>query len=293
MIDNILVATDFSTRSDRALRRASLIAKATGARMTLANVIDGDRPAALIDADRTAATALLADTAATIHADGIDSDWVVTVDDVHVGILQAADDASADLIVIGPHRRRMRDVFVGTTAERVTRLTTRPLLVAVETPGPYHRKTLLALDFDEASEAAGRRALEMGIFDRTEVVIMHAFDAPAESMMKRSMQPSGDVSAYVDSERSMANEKLQALLSHLGLPPTCRTVVSIKGSPARTILDLARDIDSDLIVVGTNQRKGFERALVGSVTADVIRDAQRDVLIIPVDTPADEADQSG
>ena len=54
---------------------------------------------------------------------------------------------------------------------------------------------------------------------------------------------------------------------------------------ARTILEVAREVGSDLIVLGASQRKGIERALIGSVTADVIRDAHRDVLIIPVNAP--------
>jgi nucleotide-binding universal stress UspA family protein len=37
-MDRILVATDFSTRSDRALRRATLIARRTGAALTLLHV---------------------------------------------------------------------------------------------------------------------------------------------------------------------------------------------------------------------------------------------------------------
>lgn len=283
-MDRILVATDFSTRSDRALRRASLIASRVGAKLTLAHIIDSDRAEALIEAERTAVSAVLADTASILrNNDGVDADWRIEVDDVHAGVLTAADEVSADLIVIGPHRSRLREIFVGTTAERVTRLSTRPLLVAVETPSAHHRKTLLALDFDEASEAAARAALAMGIFDRTQVVVMHAFDAPAQGMMKRSMLPPGQVSTYVDEKRDTAGEQLQSLLGCLGLPRTGQNVVSMKGSPARTILDLAKEIDSDLIVLGTNQRKGFERALVGSVTADVIRGAHRDVLIIPVD----------
>ena len=289
-MDRILVATDFSTRSDRALRRASLIAKRVGAKMTLAHVVDADRPEALIRSDQDAASTILAESASTIRNDGIDTDWIVEIDDVHAGILLAADKTSADLIVIGPHRSRLRDIFVGTTAERVTRLSTRPLLVAVEAPRAHHRRTLLALDFDKASEAAGRKALAMGIFDRTEVVVMHAFAAPAEGMMKRAMLPSADVSRYVEAERETAGEALRTLLARLGLPPACRTVVSMKGSPARTILERAVETDSDLIVLGTNQRKGFERALVGSVTADVIRDAHRDVLIIPVDEAERGAD---
>ena len=75
------------------------------------------------------------------------------------------------------------------------------------------------------------------------------------------------------------------MLKEIGLPPTCQTVVSTKGSPARTILEVGRDVGADLIVLGTSQRKGFERILVGSVTANVIREAHRDILIIPVGDP--------
>jgi nucleotide-binding universal stress UspA family protein len=220
-MDRILVATDFSTRSDRALRRASLIASRVGAKLTLVHAIDADWPQTLIEADRAAASTVMADIAAKLGDEGHDVDWIVKVDDVHAGILAAADEIAADLIVIGPHRSRLRDIFVGTTAERVTGLSTRPLLVAVGTPADHHRKTLLALDFDAASEAAGRKALEMGIFERTEVVVMHAFDAPAEGMLKRSLHPSGDVARYVATEGDAAHEKLRTLIAHLGLPD-CR-----------------------------------------------------------------------
>lgn len=280
----ILVATDFSVRSDRALRRATLLARKLGARLTLAHVVDVDRPQSLIAADRTAASEMLGSLTQTLQeVDGIEADWLVQVDDVHAGILAAADEKSADLIVIGPHRSRLSDVFVGTTAERVVRRSIRPLLVAIEVPSAHHRSTLLALDFDEASKFAARKALAMGVFDHTEVVVMHAFDAPAEQMMKRALEPSVEVAEYVKAEGKSASKELKKLLAELDLPPTSRTVASIKGSPARTILEAAQQAGTDLIVLGTNQRKGFTRALIGSVTADVIRDAHRDVLIIPVD----------
>ena len=94
------------------------------------------------------------------------------------------------------------------------------------------------------------------------------------------------IDQYVAAEGEQAAAKLRTLLDDLGLPPTCQTVVSMQGSPARTILESAQNVGTDLIVMGTNQRKGFERALIGSVTADVIRDAHRDILIIPVDEGA-------
>ncbi len=285
-METILVATDFSARSDRALLRASLIARKTGASLVLAHAVDADQPDRLIEADRAAASDLLAEAAATLrNDDGIDADWLVTMADVHEGVLAAADEASADLIVIGPHRSRLKDVFVGTTAERLVRRSTRPLLIAVETPSAHHRTTLLALDFDEASKSAGREALAMGVFDHTEVVVMHAFDSPGEGLMRRSLEQSADVDRYIEDEGDEAAGNLRDLLSELGLPASCQTVVSMKGTPASAILESARKVDADMIVLGTNQRKGFERALIGSVTEAVIRDARRDVLIIPVNEP--------
>jgi nucleotide-binding universal stress UspA family protein len=282
-MQRILVATDFSTRSDRALRRASLVARKVGAELTLAHVVDVDLPESVLRANKSVASAVLADSASMLQDElSIRTDWLITIDDVHTGIIAAADAISADLIVIGPHRSRFRDVFVGTTAERVVRQSMRPLLIAVDTPSAHHRNTLLALDFDDSSKVAARAALDMGIFDHTAVVVMHAFDAVGEGMMRRSMQSGETIQDYVDGEAIVAAERLRSLVQELDLPPSSQTVASMKGTPARTILESAREVGSDLIVLGASQKKGFERALVGSVTADVIRDAHRDILIIPV-----------
>ena len=179
----ILVATDFSVRSDRALRRASLIASKLDGRLTLAHIVEVDQPTTLIEANSAAAASRLEELARKCRdVDGIETDWLIHSDDVYTGILATAETATADLIVMGPHRARMTDVFVGTTVERVVRRSVRPLLVAVDAPTAHHRGTLLALDFDEASRFAARKALTMGVFDHTSVIVMHAFDAPAAGM---------------------------------------------------------------------------------------------------------------
>ncbi len=285
-MDRILVATDFSTRSDRALRRATLIARQVGASLRLVHVVDADQAARLIVTERAESLAVLEELARTLRTiDGVDAEPLVEVDDVNEGILAAAEKVQAELIILGPHRSRLRDVFVGTTVERVVRRTRFPLLVAVQAPSASYERTLLALDFDEASKSAGRSALAMGIFEHTEVIVMHAFDAPAEGMMRRSLDTTEAVDGYVAGERDRAADGLHGLVAELGLPPSDRRVIAMTGTPGRTILDCARREDAHLIVLGTNQRKGFERMLIGSVTEDVIRDAHRDVLIIPVDEP--------
>lgn len=261
-----------------------MVARQVGASLTLLHIIDADQPARLVDADRAEAAALLRETAETLRTgDGIDAQAMVEVDDVHSGILDAAEKVGAELIVLGPHRRRLRDIFIGTTVERVVRRSRLPLLVAAQPPTAPYDRTILALDFDEASKSAARAALAMGIFEHTEVIVMHAFDAPAERMLRRSLDVADAVDDHVEGERRLAAESLKELVGELGLPPTHHRVAAMIGTPARSIHECALNEDAHLIVLGTNQRKGFERLLIGSVTEDVIRDQHRDVLIVPID----------
>lgn len=284
MVERILVATDFSTRSDRLLLRAKLIAHKTGAKLTLAHVVDDDQPDRLLAPAVTEANSLLREIAATLsNQDSIAAEPLVKAAEVSAGILSAAEEAAADLIMVGSPRNRALGTFPGRTVERVVHSTTTPLLIAVAPPvGPYGG-SLLAMDFDEASKAAARAALALGIFDHMQVTVMHAVDAPAEGMLQRSMVGSDEVASYRAAERQAADARLAEHLADLDLPSTSSRAVAMIGSPARTILETARAEKAALVILGTSQRKGFARVLIGSVAADVIRESERDLLIVPVD----------
>ncbi len=58
----------------------------------------------------------------------------------------------------------------------------------------------------------------------------------------------------------------------------------IRGQTAEAILQEAEKVEADLIVVGSHQRRGLARALLGSVSSTVLRSAQRPVLVIPPDS---------
>ena len=283
-LSHILVATDFSTRSDRALRRATLIAKRLKSSLLLVHVVEADQPHRMIEAERSEALRVLEETVRTsCEADGVSADCRVVVDDVFSGILSAAEEFGADLIVLGPHRSRFRDVFIGTTVERVVRRSRLPLLVAIQPPSARYERTLLAVDFDEASKAAARGALRMGIFDRSAVTIMHGFDAVAVGMMQRSVEKPGAIEDYVTGERAAAERRLRDFSEELGLPPTHRSAVAIKGNAARSIIESAHDERADLVVLGTSRKSGVKRLLIGSVAEQVLRDAERDILVFPAD----------
>jgi nucleotide-binding universal stress UspA family protein len=76
---------------------------------------------------------------------------------------------------------------------------------------------------------------------------------------------------------------LEDVAAGLALPQTAVAVVS--GPPAAGILGEARDRTADLIVMATHGRSGLGRWLYGSVADDVLRHADRPVLLVPATAP--------
>jgi nucleotide-binding universal stress UspA family protein len=60
---------------------------------------------------------------------------------------------------------------------------------------------------------------------------------------------------------------------------TAKTTL-LDGPPAATILEFARKISADLIVIGSHGRKGLSRMMLGSVAESVMRDAPCPVLVV-------------
>src|ERR1051325_2636331 len=97
----MLAATDFATRSQRALRRAGLLARDTRAELTLVHVVDDDQPHTLIEMERREAERILAEQIGAIgdFRDVHGPPPVATVDPFDA-ILRAAADLNSDLIIM-------------------------------------------------------------------------------------------------------------------------------------------------------------------------------------------------
>ncbi|WP_461463338.1 universal stress protein [Methanobrevibacter sp.] len=53
-----------------------------------------------------------------------------------------------------------------------------------------------------------------------------------------------------------------------------------EGSPAAVLLDVAEEENVDLIVIGSSGKSGFDRFLMGSVAAKVVKSAKCSVLVV-------------
>jgi len=279
----IVVATDFSERSDRAIRRAKLLAREFDSMLHLVHVVDDDQPQLIVKAEQDASTKLLEELTHTlVELDAVKCDFRVVLGKPFFGITQAARELSADLIVIGPHRRQLlRNILVGTTAERTIRTADRPVLMANGVPtGPY-RQAVVATDLSSYSETTIRLAKSLGLFDRLNVSLLHVFSTPGTGLMTRASLIEVEKESYIAGEKSRAKKEVTAFIGRINFDEMSTILKPATNNIAETICETAKELPAELIVIGTCCRSVIARALIGSVTEGVLRDSDRDVLAIP------------
>jgi len=183
----------------------------------------------------------------------------------------------AELIVLGIHRHKTRELFQGTTAERVVRYGTLPVLVVKDAPRASYRRILLAADHSEHSHAA--MALAARIAPKGEIYLLHAAHRPFTAFLGRETQ-----NQLIRGERARISseiEKLtQNLSSELGAAAPRFEILLKEGDVRRVIRDQVAALKPDLVAVGTHGRSGLAHAIIGSVAEDLLVDAPVDVLAV-------------
>lgn len=279
----ILAATDFSTRSNRALRQAGLLAQSDKAKLYIVHVVDDDQPDELIRIEKSEAERVLQEQVNSMpELRGTECVPMVITGDPFDGILRQADAIQPELIVMGAHRKQLlRDIFVGTTIERVVRKGTFPvLMVNFEAQRKYER-VIATTDMSDASAGALRVALATGLIASKGATLLHAFHALARGKLFVAGADQASINSYVASERQLAMNDLQIFLrknDFQGVPWSMRIE---EGSPMEVISRAVSEIRPDLIIMGTKGRSAFVKALVGSVTEEVLRSLNVDILVVP------------
>jgi nucleotide-binding universal stress UspA family protein len=278
----IVAATDFSTRSNRAVRQAGLLAHPAGAHLHVVHVVDDDQPDDLIRMERREAERLLAEQLGSMpELQGVKVHPKVITGDPFDGILRAAADAGANLVVMGSHRKQLLlDIFVGTTIERVIRKGAFPVLMVNNEAQRKYDNVVVPVALSDASAHALRVAQSTGLIAGERATLLYAFVALARGKMFMAGYDKNRIDSYVASERRLANEELSAYLSanNLGTRWSLRLE---EGTPMEIISRAVSDMRPDLLVMGTHGRSAVIKALIGSVTEEALRSLSVDILAVP------------
>jgi len=194
-------------------------------------------------------------------------------------IVLYAEEAAADLIVMGTHGRTGLDrLTLGSTAERVLRQAPCPVLTVGPDAAPHGEGPVLApLAFDSASdlvlETAGALAEDAGV----PLVAVHAIEASTLPLPYTVTLPPVDPGELI--------ERVEATLGRWTATAAERVPVTIDarvGTPAAEVVEAARDHGAGLVVQASHGRRGLSRWLLGSVAEGVVRHAPCPVLTLRV-----------
>ncbi|KIT16116.1 universal stress protein [Jannaschia aquimarina] len=268
-MDRILVATDLSARSDRALARGIALARSTGAELNVVSVVDDDLPAELILAHEEKAEEVLK---ARLEKEGVEARLHVENGHPVQMVPGLARAIGADLLVVGGHRGRgWEDWISEPNLTRILRAIECDALVALQPPEVEWTRIVLGWDGSPVCRAA--IGLARALAPEAELIPARAVAPPSAAAM-------GAAIAVVEENRIATDEAEESLraVSETLEGPVGKPQVRV-GGPAWVLDRVAQDVGATAIAVGRHARGGLARLLLGHTALALAMSTQRDLLI--------------
>ena len=297
---NILFPTDFTPHARAALKYAAAFARNGGGRIVLFSVQSGKVPENLLTLPerifeeqdnkwllqvRSQVKELLADPL----VDGIEVEPVIVEGDPAPEIARAVRDFEIDLVTVVTHGRKgWTRALWGSTAEEIIAEAPCPVLTIrppqhdfVEHRGSHSElhinRVLLSTNFKPSSAAATQVARKLAQLTGAE---LHAVYVIGDYFEQISMVfPEGGLTA-LSRMRTYVRERMAQLARDEGDGAVTHIA---EGRPYEEIVNLAAQMDADLIVIGTNIHASLfgGAPVLGSEIERVVRNAPCPVLCVP------------
>lgn len=261
----ILIASDLSAHSDRALERALKLAEAWKARLVVAHVLEAEPQ------DPEAVTARIM---SELPHSVADAELVVRVGSAPTVLATLAGERGSGLIVTGAGQfNSLGDYATGTAVDHIVRKASEPVLVVRARAMGSYDPIIVATDFSERSRAALHAAASF--FPASQLVLAHAY-APAPTGRYGSVEA-------VDYLHAEALGLMTKFLSSTVLPQSARALVDPvvgAGTPLRVIKQQVKMTGATLVVVGAHGNQGFLHSVLGSQAQAILEGIETDVLLV-------------
>lgn len=285
----ILLATDLSARSDRAMDRAVQLARQWQARLVVLAVLPADasfsRPHQLQgegeDEDQTPpspAELVQAQAERDLADAGVDTQIRVEHGDVAKTVQRVAAEMDCGLIVTGPGKRdALGQIELGSTVLWLCRNPGVPLLIVHDRVRGAYRELAVASDLSPAN-AAALQLTQAWFEDAAARSVVHAYDAP----LRTHIGSQAERTAALHGLQSDAQDSVHAfLVDTLGQETAGRWDSTVALSrPVRLLRHHAQTRQSDLAVIATHGRSALADRLVGSVAKRLLETAPCDMLVV-------------
>ncbi len=268
-VDTLLLATDGAESSKGALREALNLAKLCASKLIAVAVVGTNRPYedALawhreMERLEEAMRERLEPIRHLASEEGIDLEIIIRWgEDPYLDIVEEVGKNRASMVIMGTHGRTgIKRLLKGSVTANVIGHAPCNVLVVPSDVKLNYQNILLATDGSRHSAAAASEAIAIAGRCAGTLVIVSV--------------------AASDTEVSSANNNVNQAIELAEKEKVRREGVVARGRPHEAIVEVSKQKNADLIVVGSHGRTGLMHLLMGSVTEQVICHAEAAVLVV-------------
>jgi nucleotide-binding universal stress UspA family protein len=270
----ILVPLNFTSQSDAALHHAMRMAMAINGMITCLHVNEAPDfiTAQFLSKEMAAKIRRMAEETLSVKVNKILSledkasfEVIVTSGKVHVKIKERAKDLKASLIIMGKSDSEDNQAFhLGSNANHIIANAQVPVLTVCTARHMGYDPILLPLDLSKEIEVKLLKAVEIARMLGSAVFVFSVVQSDGASLKPDYQKRLQEIRQLFDAE---------------GVP--CKVDVTVsENSVTDAILMQARKIDAGLIMMMTQQEKGYTDLFIGSTAQQVISESEYPVLSI-------------
>jgi nucleotide-binding universal stress UspA family protein len=150
------------------------------------------------------------------------------------------------------------------------------------------KKVLITLDYDPSAQKVAEEGFSLATSMGAEVILLHVLSDPTYYTSIEHITIMGFAGhmetsllqiTNIDELKNAAQQFLDESKLHLG-DNTIQTLVK-EGDFAESILNTAKELQTDIIVMGSHSRRRFDEIIMGSVTEKVLYHTSVPLFIVP------------
>ncbi len=289
-VHTILVGTDLEPESTALIGTALGLARAAGAKLHVAFALNipigfvgefgaGIDASILAEEEQRCREALAEQISSAGVAAGELHGQTVLSGAPHRVLPELAREIGAGLLVVGATKGGAFLRRLGSTADRVLRRSTCPVLVVRGDLRVPPCKVLAPVDLSPLAAESFRTGLGL----LSQICSGQTLDVEALFVLSTLQRQVAPQFTPEQVDRFSGEELGRFVDQHAGpLAGSVKRKVQAGGT-REEILDETKAFGPDLVLLGTHGLGGFDRLVIGSVAADIIRDAPCSVLVVPPD----------
>ena len=194
-------------------------------------------------------------------------------------IIEEADKKEADLIVMGRHGRTgLMRLLMGSVTAKVVGHFKGHALVVPRNAAVNWKNILVATDGSEYGNAAVNEGLMYAKKYGGALKIVHVINVMADFQEERPIL----IPQIIEGITKSVKRELDALKVRAEKEGVSAETFIREDEPYRAIVDLAEELKSGVIILGSHGKTGMQRLLMGSVTERVIGHANCAALVVKI-----------